>query len=100
MRPEPTDRSLESAPRGVSDRETNEACDHADFRRDGRNPAADRRGGYRLARKRHRGGKRPRVASSAFNTARRLGPLEYGLLATIALAVAITIAMAILNPSS
>jgi hypothetical protein len=41
-----------------------------------------------------------RGGSSAERTRRRLGPLEYALLALIALGIGITIAMAILNPSA
>ncbi len=49
---------------------------------------------------RRRGREWGRGRSSAELTRRRLGPLEYTLLALIALGIGITIAMAILNPSA
>lgn len=49
---------------------------------------------------RRRGRAWGRRRSSAERTRRRLGPLEYTLLALIAFGIGITIAMAILNPSA
>jgi hypothetical protein len=61
------------------------------FRRSGRAPV--------LTTKRHRRRKWQRSGRSADHKVGRLGPLEYTLLGLITLGIAITIAMAILNPS-
>jgi hypothetical protein len=52
----------------------------------------------RVRRRPRDGGRRARP-SSGRPTRRRLGPLEYMLLALIALGVAITIAMAVIDPA-
>jgi hypothetical protein len=49
--------------------------------------------------RRHEGGLGRADPASAHTPWRRLGPLEYTLLAVIALALAITIAMAVIDPS-
>lgn len=53
----------------------------------------------RRLRPRRRGGGRRAHPSSGRTTRPRLGPLEYLLLALIALGVAITVAMAAIDPS-
>jgi hypothetical protein len=104
MRPERTDQLLESTPRGVDVTVTDPAGDRARSPGRSTDPAdarADdaRRMEAQSASKHHRQRKLLRGSSSARKKARRLGPLEYWLLALIALGIAITVAMAIANPS-
>lgn len=56
-------------------------------------------GGQEIARRSAQDRRRLRGCTSAERRQRRLGPLEYTLLALIGLSVAITIAIAILDPS-
>jgi hypothetical protein len=99
MSPEPTDRSLEPTPPSVTD---SEALYGASVRSDCANATAIgvRGVGDRSPGKRHRDRKWVPGASSDRRQTHRLGPVEYGLLALIAVAVAITITMAALNPSA
>jgi hypothetical protein len=76
MTPEPNRRSSPSTPHGVTDDATATAHEAANPRKDDTD-----------------------VPAGAAAKSRRLGPFEYTLFALIALGIAITVVMAILNPS-
>ena len=107
MTPEPNDRSFEPTRRGVADRETDAGGEIHSTRGDGVEPLTTAAGGdirrtgrYDGTREQVRDHGRRRGSSPTRRQSRRLGPLEYMLLALIVLGIAVTIAMAILNPSA
>lgn len=99
MVPEPTDRSLEATRRPVADRESDAGGEITSIAADPPTAADDQ--GIRRAERdqvvRKHG--RRRRASPARQLSRRLGPLEYTLLALIVLGIVITVTMAVLDPS-
>ena len=106
MTPERNDRSFEPKRRGVADRETKAGGEIRSIRGDRSKPLAAaaegdirRTGRYDVTQEQVRVHGSRRGGSAARERLRRLGPLEYMLLALIALGIAITITMAILNPS-
>ncbi|MGH2894321.1 MAG: hypothetical protein ACRDPM_13815 [Solirubrobacteraceae bacterium] len=91
MRPwHETNPSRHTGAMGAGDAQADRAA--AADRRD-RGDAEERRGG------RHDRGRRRSDPASDQTAKRRLGPPEYMLLAVIAVAIAITIAMAVIDPS-
>ncbi len=107
MVPQPTDRLSEATRRGVADREGDAAGEIALIRGDGADPPPVAAGGnvhraerHDVAREKGRDhGRRRRRGAPARQRSRRLGPVEYTLLALIALGIVVTITMAVLNPS-
>lgn len=98
-------RTGDPAPPALVHSETNALRDPASIRDDDRAPRRPRlpgradRAGDRVARKRPRRGTWRGDHSSEPHKLRRLGPVEYMLLALIIVSVAVTVAVAIFNPA-
>lgn len=106
MRPTPKDRSLQPIPPAGADNDVHTLRDPGATRGAGSDPpvatveyAVPRGGENEVAARRHRHATRQRGQTRPRQKARRLGPIEYTLLALIVLAIVVVIAMAIINPS-